>query len=125
MEFKENLKKLRKEKGISQEQLGEIVGVSRSAIAGYEQGWVNPSQKVLIKLSELFNVSIDFIMGQIPNEIEDTIKTKDADIYNCFLAIIDSLNSNTMKYRDNKLNEEQREYIKKSLNHILDCIKLF
>lgn len=61
----------------------------------------------------------------MPTEIEKTIKTKEADIYNCFLAIIDNLNSNTMKYKDNKLNEKQCEYIKKSLNHILECIELF
>lgn len=125
MELKDNLKSLRKEKGISQEELSEKVGVARSTIAGYEQGWLNPSKKVLVKLSEFFEVSIDFIMGQIPTEIEKAIKTKEADIYNCFLAIIDNLDSNTMRYRDNKLNENQNEYIRKSLNHILDCIELF
>lgn len=35
--------------GLSQEQLWEIIGIKRSIIAGYEQGWLNPSQKILIK----------------------------------------------------------------------------
>lgn len=49
IQFKDNLKHLRKEKGISQEQLSELVGIACSTIAGYEQGWLNPSQKVLVK----------------------------------------------------------------------------
>ena len=45
MDFKDKLKKLRIENGLSQEALAEAVHISRSAIAKYENGNGNPSEE--------------------------------------------------------------------------------
>ena len=56
MEFKDKLKKLRTEAGVSQEALAEAIHVSRSAIAKYENGNGNPSNETLKALAFYFGV---------------------------------------------------------------------
>ena len=73
MEFKETLKKLRKERKITQEQLAKEIGVERSSIGKYESTNTIPSNEVLKNLSKYFGVSIDFLLG---NSIKQEYKTK-------------------------------------------------
>ena len=54
-EFSQVLKELRNNKGLSQEALGRIVNVSRSAIAKYENGLGLPSEDVIEALYNYFN----------------------------------------------------------------------
>lgn len=54
--FKENLIKLRKEKNLSQKELGDILGVSYSAISAWELGRNEPDFDTLVKLSDFFNI---------------------------------------------------------------------
>ena len=50
MEFKENLKQLRLQKGLTQAQLAEMVGVSRNTISSIETGQFNPTAKLALIL---------------------------------------------------------------------------
>lgn len=59
MEFKEKLKKLRTDNGLSQEALADAVHISRSAIAKYENGNGNPSEETLKALAVYFGVEVD------------------------------------------------------------------
>lgn len=59
MSFQEKLQVLRRERGLSQENLAEIIGISRQAIAKWECGRSYPDVNNLIKISNLFKVSID------------------------------------------------------------------
>ena len=59
----ENLKKLRKTYKLTQAQLGKKIGVAGNSIGQYENGLREPSIDVLIKISEIFNVSVDEILG--------------------------------------------------------------
>ena len=62
--FSDTLKKLRLSKGLSQEELGDIIGVSKSTIGMYEQGQRIPKADTTFrKLAEYFGVSIDYLMG--------------------------------------------------------------
>lgn len=54
------IRKLRKEYGYTQKELGEKIGVSNSAIANYEKGFRAPLQDTLFKLAEIFNVSVNY-----------------------------------------------------------------
>lgn len=62
MSFKKNLKILRKGHGLTQEQLGEILHVSRTAISNYENGKMEPSISMLLNLSKFFEVSVDQLL---------------------------------------------------------------
>ncbi len=60
----EIIKKLRKEHKLTQEQLGAILGVQKSAIAKYERGEiVNLKRETIEKLAETFDVMPSYIMG--------------------------------------------------------------
>ena len=63
MTFSEKLKKLRKEKKITQEKLASIIGVERSSIGKYESTNVMPSIDVLNRISNFFGVSVDYLLG--------------------------------------------------------------
>ncbi|BCN31883.1 helix-turn-helix domain-containing protein [Anaeromicropila herbilytica] len=66
MSFSENLKLIRKERHISQEELAEIMGVSRQAVSKWEQGIGYPEMEKLLLLSKELNVSLDYLMlGEI------------------------------------------------------------
>ena len=58
-----NIQALRKEKHISQTYLSILLEVSQETISAYENGKHNPSTKSLIRLREIFQVSIDYILG--------------------------------------------------------------
>lgn len=64
MRFHEKLRALRKEKGLSQEELADIVGVSRQAMSKWESGQTFPETEKLIALSELFGVTIDSMLKE-------------------------------------------------------------
>lgn len=68
MEFKEIIKNLRKEYGISQDELGKRIGMARSSVANYENGQNFPSTDILLKLSEVFNCSTDYLLGNSTNK---------------------------------------------------------
>lgn len=56
------LKSVRKKNGYSQENLAEELGMTTSAVGGYETGKSFPSVEVLTKISEILNVSIDWLI---------------------------------------------------------------
>lgn len=57
------IKKLRKEKHLSQYMLAEMIPISRQAISKWETGKSIPDSQTLIRLSELFNVTINEILA--------------------------------------------------------------
>lgn len=66
--FAERLKHLRKNKGITQEQLAAIIGVERSSIGKYEgRSQTIPSDDVKYRIAEYFGVTIDYLMGYTDN----------------------------------------------------------
>ncbi len=62
-----NLKKLRKEHGISQIKLALDLNTSQNTISRYETGDREPGIAELIKLAEYFDVSIDYLVGRTEN----------------------------------------------------------
>jgi len=62
MSFAENLKQLRKERQLSQEELAEILDVSRQAVSKWEQGIGYPEVEKLLLLSSKLSVSLDSLM---------------------------------------------------------------
>ena len=67
MSFSENLKQIRKEHHLSQEELAELLDVSRQAVSKWEQGQGYPEVEKLLLLSEKLNISLDALMS---NEID-------------------------------------------------------
>lgn len=58
-----NLKKLRNAKGISQQQLADVIGTSQQSINKYENHNIEPDIATLISLAKFFNTSVDYLIG--------------------------------------------------------------
>ncbi|MDE7082156.1 MAG: helix-turn-helix transcriptional regulator [Clostridia bacterium] len=59
-----NIEELRRAKNYTQQQLGKIMGISQTSICRWESGNVLPETENLIKLSEILDASIDYILGK-------------------------------------------------------------
>ena len=62
MSFSEKLQSLRKSNGITQEALAEMLNVTRQTISKWECGESSPDFRSLVKISEIFKVSVDFLL---------------------------------------------------------------
>ena len=62
--FSERLKELRQEQGMTQEALGQIIGVKNYSVYTYEKGRSYPDVAGLIAIADHFNVSIDYLVGR-------------------------------------------------------------
>lgn len=62
IKFKENLKELRKEHGLTQSELAKLIGVDQRTISAWEKGVCEPSFCLLSKLCEIFKESFDGLL---------------------------------------------------------------
>jgi len=65
------LKQLRLDKQLRQEQVARLVGVSKGAISAYETDIRQPSYEVLIRLANLYRVSVDYLLGRTDDRTID------------------------------------------------------
>ncbi len=62
-DFGVRLKELREAKHLSQADVADRLGVTRSTVSGYECNTITPSAEQLVKLAVLYNTSLDYMMG--------------------------------------------------------------
>lgn len=63
MEFSERLKELRKKANFTQVEVAEKLGISQPAYASWERGVKKPTQENLVKIAQVLNVSVDYLVG--------------------------------------------------------------
>ena len=80
MKFEEKLTLLRKQFGLSQEDVADKIGVSRQAISRWESGTTLPDAVNLIQLSNLFHVSIDSMLRDEVALDENIVSNEKSDI---------------------------------------------
>ena len=73
MKLGEKIFELRKKYGLSQEQLGEKLEVTRQTISNWELGETSPNPEQLVFLSKIFNISIDDLLN---NDVKNVIVEK-------------------------------------------------
>ncbi|HJV16387.1 MAG TPA: helix-turn-helix transcriptional regulator [Bacillales bacterium] len=81
----ENLSELRKKRKWSQQETADQLGIAKSTYAGYESGYREPSLQSLSQIADLFETTVDFILGRT-NEEQDQIEV-----------------TNLLKYPDSRL----------------------
>lgn len=72
MKFNERLTKLRKEKGLSQEELAEKINVSRQTVSKWELGTTTPEMDKLSQLAGMFGISVDALISEENDNTEAT-----------------------------------------------------
>ncbi len=76
MTLGERLKMYRRQTGLSQEKIGEMLGVSRQAVTKWELGQTTPSSDNLIALANLYDVSLDELIGKNEMALAEEEKQK-------------------------------------------------
>lgn len=69
MDIAERLQELRKNAGYSQEQVAEMLGLSRQAVSKWESGQGKPEIDNIVKLTEIYHVSADYILLGAEREV--------------------------------------------------------
>ena len=76
MKLSENLKRIRKDNNLSQEQLAEKLGVSRQAVSKWESGQSYPETEKVLLICKLFNYNIDELMNENIKVVEENKQSK-------------------------------------------------
>lgn len=82
MTLGEKLARLRKERNYTQEQLAEILGVSRQAISKWESNAAYPETEKLIRLAQMYDCSLDYLVLDKPMEKEKQVPVYRLDLSN-------------------------------------------
>ena len=64
MNFKDNLKKIRKDNNLSQEELAEKLNVTRQSVSKWESGIAYPEMDKVIQICKMFNLNIDDLLNK-------------------------------------------------------------
>ena len=76
MKLSENLKKIRKENNLSQEQFAEKLGVSRQAVSKWESETSYPEMDKILLICKLYNYNVDELINENVNKVDDEKKSK-------------------------------------------------
>jgi len=108
------LKDLRTEQNLLQKDVAEMLGVDRSTYSKYESGASEPNFEILLKIARIFNVSIDYLLGNT-DQREEKPTPEDGD----------GLSGNMVKiagrdgsFYERKLSDSQREMLIQMLNDL-------
>lgn len=71
MEFAERLKTLRKQVKLTQAQIAEKLDISQQAYASWERGVKKPTQENLVKIAQVLNVSVDYLVGNSDENLKE------------------------------------------------------
>jgi len=77
----ENIQKLRKQHGLSQQDLAKKLFVSKSSISNYESGKNDPPHHIIVQLVDLFEVSYDQLFDDIDGDVSPSNKVKKIKYY--------------------------------------------
>ena len=61
----DTLRQLRKERGLTQREISEKIGIAQTTYAGYESGKHQPDLATLIKIADIHRTSLDILTGRI------------------------------------------------------------
>lgn len=75
------IESLRKAKGLTQRELGQLLGVSASTIGMYEQDRRTPRGQTLSKLAKQLNVSVDFLVNEDMEAVDTTVTPKKFQLF--------------------------------------------
>lgn len=103
MEFSERLKKLRKQAQLTQVDVAEKLEISQPAYASWERGVKKPTQENLVKIAQILNVSVDYLVG-------NSVKTED-ELDN--IELLFRMNSKGMT-------DEEKEIFRKELIEFME-----
>ena len=109
------MKKFRKQKKLTQEELASRIGVIRATYWAYEKGSIMPPYEKLEQLADIFGITIDELMGR---------ETDKSDISDDLSKLIRKLEKENLVYDGELLNDQTRELLIASLENSIKLLKI-
>lgn len=113
--FSANLKRFRKQKKLTQEDLATRIGVIRATYWAYEKGTIMPPYDKLEQLADIFGITIDELMGR---------ETDKSDISDDLSKLIRKLEKENQVYDGELLNDQTRELLIASLENSIRMLNI-
>ncbi|WP_026049360.1 helix-turn-helix domain-containing protein [Bacillus bingmayongensis] len=85
--FGQNLKKLRKSRDLTQEQLGEKLNLSRNQINNYENAMFEPSMETILQIRSFFGVSLDFLFNGYSDTNDKMLRNTLKEVQQTYAAL--------------------------------------
>ncbi|WP_456440305.1 helix-turn-helix domain-containing protein [Psychroserpens sp.] len=104
MTLGQHITKLRKQKKLSQNDLGKEIGTSGDIIGRYERDEVKPSIEVASKIADALEVSIDFLVGKVTVEVDNNLLKRVIEVQ--------------------QMGDDDREHILYTLDALIKSVKL-
>ncbi|MFJ7663703.1 helix-turn-helix domain-containing protein [Lysinibacillus sp. NPDC097162] len=126
MALGERLKKARNDKGLTQIEAAKKLGVTNGALSGYERNYRDPDTNMLKQMAELYEVSLDYLVGnKIINNNETGLSKKDerdigkrmAKIKKDLLEGSSNDNNDALSFMGEPMSEEAIESLLEALEH--------
>jgi transcriptional regulator with XRE-family HTH domain len=115
MKLTENLRLLRKKSGMTQAELAKRLHIKQYNVSDYEIGRIEPNIQTLVKLADVFNVTVDFLIGRkadagmgVETRLNDYIGQMQVDKY--LISIYDAIKD---------LPEEKKKQVRDTVNFIV------
>ncbi len=112
MTLGEKIKSLRKGLGMSQEKLAELMGISRQAVAKWENGQSAPSTANLFKLAEMLNTTTAFLLAD--DDAKDTGAEENTDETKAVLSQAEEF-YRIFKAEEERKSKEKKQRIRKNI----------
>ena len=104
MTLGQHITKLRKQKKLSQNDLGKKVGTSGDIIGRYERNEVKPSIEVASKIADMLEVSLDFLVGKTAVEVDNQLLKRVLEVQ--------------------QMNDDDKDHILYTLDALIKSVKL-
>ena len=93
-DFGDNLKQLRKQRNLTQKELGSQLGLSKAVISKYENGLGYPTFDVLIRIAQHFGVTTDYLLGVSGNKTADITGLTESQVNTIHMLIAEFRKAN-------------------------------
>ncbi len=116
----DRIKSLRKSAGLTQKELGEVLGIAKNTISQYENGQHAPNDEIKIAITNHFNVSMDYLMGKTddpgfdsktPTVFQSQVEKASIDTIHAYVAL-SAANRKRVEEYVQMLSEWEKAYLK-------------
>lgn len=129
--FSKRLKNLRKDRRLTQKQLGELLFVDDTSISKYENEKAMPENELLQRIADFFSVSVDYLLcrDENPNTIsspETLSKKEKLDIEKEALQMIENIDkAKVVEFCGNPADDEDKEFLRLAYERFLSDVRVY
>ena len=120
--FGDRLKSLRLNEDLTQEELGKIIGKSKNNVSQYETNKRQTDDETKLLLAKHFDVSVDYLLGNIDEPTPPSIISKDnGEVANDLNILLEKLNNEEdLMYNGEPVSDTMRDVLRSTLKHSME-----